>query len=303
MGNRKFGIVQFAVIVFGLSLLVPIGGWLDRHRIKAVDEESLYVSPSTAKRISLGFGGLVADWYWMRSLQYVGQKVINYNDQHKGNLLQMDDLTSLDLRQLPELLDITTTLDPKFMAAYEYGAMLLPSIDKAEAINLLQKGIASNPEAWRLYHHLGYIYWQGNDFQAAGQIYAKGADLPDAPPWMRAMGARLAAEGGSRETAREIYQRMLEQSDDQQVKEMAAKRLLQLRSIEERDVLRLVISNYKSRAGRCPSSWEELTPFLRATRLRISNSGVPIDPADTPYLLVKDGCDVDLDPGSRVPYR
>jgi tetratricopeptide (TPR) repeat protein len=303
MGNRKLGLIQFAVIAFGLCLLVPIGGWLDQHRAKAVEEESLYVSPSTAKRISLGFGGLVADWYWMRSLQYVGQKVINYNDQHKGNLLQMDDLTSLDLRLLPDLLDTTTTLDPQYIAAYEYGAMLLPSIDKAAAIALLEKGIASNPGAWRLYHHLGYINWQDNDFQAAGQIYGKGADLPGAPPWMRAMGARLAAEGGSRGTAREIYQRMLEQSDEQQVKEMAAKRLLQLTSFEERDVLQLAISNFKARAGRCPSSWGELTPLLRATRLRLNNSGIPIDPADTPYLLVKGGCDVDIDPGSRVPYR
>jgi hypothetical protein len=84
---------------------------------------------------------------------------------------------------------------------------------------------------------------------------------------------------------------------------MAAKRLLQLMSFEELDALRLVISNFKSRSGRCPSSWGELTPLLRATRLRINNSGSPIDPADTPYLLVKGGCDVDLDPGSRVPSR
>jgi tetratricopeptide (TPR) repeat protein len=303
MGNRRFGLVQIAVISFGLCLLVPIGGWLDQHRTKAVDEESLYISPSTAKRISLGFGGLVADWYWMRSLQYVGQKIINYEEQHHQSGLQLDNLNVLDLRLLPALLDTTTTLDPQFMAAYEYGAMLLPSIDKAEAIKLLQKGIESNPKAWRLYHHLGYIYWQGDDFQTASQIYGKGADLPGAPPWMRAMGARLAAEGGSRGTAREIYQRMFEQSDDQQVKEMAAKRLLQLMSFEELDALRLVISNFKSRSGRCPSSWGELTPLLRATRLRINNSGSPIDPADTPYLLVKGGCDVDLDPGSRVPSR
>src|SRR4051794_12790333 len=143
MQNRNFRVFQIIVTVLGICIVVLLGGWLDQHRRKAVDEESLYVSPSTAKRISLGFGGLVADWYWMRSLQYVGQKLINYKEQHNGSGLQLDNLNVLDLRLLPELLDTTTTLDPRFMAAYEYGAMLLPSINKAAAISLLQKGIAS----------------------------------------------------------------------------------------------------------------------------------------------------------------
>ena len=40
------------------------------------------------------------------------------------------------------------------------------------------------------------------DFTAAGEAYAQGAILPGAPAWMEAMKARMASEGGSRDTAR-----------------------------------------------------------------------------------------------------
>ena len=70
---------------------------------------------------------------------------------------------------------------------------------------------------------------------------------------MEAMQARMAVEGGSRDTAREIYQRMYEQSNDEKVKEMARRRLLQLRSFEERDGLRRLMAAYKSKTGRCRS--------------------------------------------------
>jgi S-(hydroxymethyl)glutathione dehydrogenase/alcohol dehydrogenase len=43
-----------------------------------VVDESLYLDGKTARRMSLGFNGLAADWYWMRSLQYVGRKIINH---------------------------------------------------------------------------------------------------------------------------------------------------------------------------------------------------------------------------------
>ena len=45
-------------------------------RSVATPEEQLYLGGTTVKRMSLGFNGLAADWYWMRSLQYVGRKVL-----------------------------------------------------------------------------------------------------------------------------------------------------------------------------------------------------------------------------------
>jgi tetratricopeptide (TPR) repeat protein len=299
---RRQTVMLSLVILLGLISVAALNRWIERHRPPVdptLEEEKLYVTGAAARRMSLSFNGLIADWYWMRSLQYVGRKVIA-----QGDKFQLDDLSALNLKLLYPLLDTATTLDPQFIAVYEYGGVVLPSINEEDAIKLLQKGIENNPSEWRLLHHLGYIYWQRKDYQAASETYAAGAKLPNAPAWMQAMSARMLAEGGSRETARELYTRMFEQADDETIKRMAELRLLQIDSFDEREAIRKILKDYVARYGRCVSAWPEIIPQLRAARLRIDQAtGAPLDPAGTPYVLVKDSCDVDLDPTSLVPYK
>lgn len=300
-------------LLLALVLLVSLGGgigvshWIETHRPPvdaAMEEEKLYVTGAAARRMSLGFSGLVADWYWMRSLQYVGRKLIS----QPGDV-QIDDLKALNLNLLYPLLDTATTLDPQFMAAYEYGGVVLPAINEDDAIKLLKKGLAHNPTYWRFHQYLGFIYWKRGDFKTASAVYAEGARIPGVPSWMQQMSARMEAEGGSRALAREMYQRMMDEADDEQVKELAARRILQVHSFEERDVVRRILEDFKGRHGRCAANWREVEQQLRAARLpdksglRLDASGAPLDPAETAYLLVKDGCDVDLDTHSKVPYR
>jgi tetratricopeptide (TPR) repeat protein len=241
---------------------------------------------------------LAADWYWMRSLQYVGHKLLKSETK-----IPLDDLSLLNLKLLAPLLDTTTTLDPEFREPYEYAAVVLPAVDIQQAIRITKKGIEANPSAWRLYQHLGYIYWQQGNFQAASEAYGRGALLSGAPAWMEAMKARMVSEGGSRELAREIYRRLYEQAEDNQVKKMAWLRLMQLDSFDQREALRKVISLYQTRVGRCPSSWKELEPVFRASRLRMDAAGAPLDPSGTAYVLVGGKCEVELDPQSEVPRK
>ena len=298
--TKRDGALTF-VILLGLTSVVTLSHWIDSHRPAPdpnVEEEKAYLASSTVKRISLGFNGLVADWYWMRSLQYVGRKIINPPEN-----VQLDNLGQLNLKLLAPLLDAATTLDPEFMEPYEYAAVVLPDVDVQEAIRITRKGIAANPSAWRLYQHLGYIYWQQHDFEAASGIYGQGAKLPGAPVWMVGMRARMAAEGGSLATAREIYQRMYEGAGDPNVKETARLRLLQVESFTERAIIRRTLADYATRTKRCASSWNDISASLRAAGLRLDSSGIPLDPSDTPYQLVQGGCDVDLDFHSQVPYH
>ena len=290
------------IIVLGFVCVIGLSRWMDATRPPvetSIEEERLYMTGAAIKRMSLGFNGLAADWYWMRSLQYVGRKLINHEDR-----LQIDDLGPLNLKLLAPLLQTATTLDPQFLAVYEYGAVVLPAVNDEDAIALLKKGIEANPAAWRLYQHLGYIYWQRGDFQVASETYEAGSKLAGAPRWMHELGVRMLAQGENRATAREMYKRMAEQADDEQVKRLAELRLLQVDSFDERDAIRRVLNDYRERNGRCAASWKDVTAALqRAARLRTDASGAPLDPANTPYVLIKDGCDVDLDPHSLVPYR
>jgi tetratricopeptide (TPR) repeat protein len=281
---------------------VALSRFVDDRRlsvdVSAGTDESLYLNAKTARRLSLGFNGLAADWYWMRSLQYVGRKMIQHGDG-----AALNDLSQLDLKLLAPLLENATTLDPEFLDPYEYAAIVLPAIDVQEAIRITRKGIDANPNAWRLYQHLGYIYWQQGDYATAAEVYGRGAEIPGVPPWMQAMKARMAAEGGSRDTAREIYTRMFEQSADEKVKEMARRRLLQVDSMDQRDALRKLFAMYQARNGRCPNNWRELEPLLRAIRAPLDSSGAPLDPSGVPYVLQSGKCEVELGHGSEVPIK
>jgi hypothetical protein len=84
---------------------------------------------------------------------------------------------------------------------------------------------------------------------------------------------------------------------------MVNKQLMRLDSVEERDKIRRVLSDYAARAGRCATSWKEISAALRAAGLRVDTSGSPLDPKSVPYRLVKNGCDVDLDEHSEVPHH
>jgi tetratricopeptide (TPR) repeat protein len=290
-------LVLLVVITAALASAAALSRWLEPYHAAVVQAqtEELYLRPATTRRMSLGFNGLAADWYWMRALQYVGRKIAKY----EGNV-QLDDMRPVGLTLLAPLLDSATTLDPQFIPVYEYGAVVLPAVDVDAAVNLVKKGIAANPSAWRLYHHLGYIYWQRARFQEAAEAYRQGGQIKDAPAWMSAMAAQMASQGGSRATAREIYSRMFEQTDDEKMRELAAKRLLQLQSWDERDALRRLLAAFRARAGRCPTSWRELAPVLRAARMQMDMSGAPLDPSNAAYVLTGDGCDVELSEKTEI---
>src|SRR5215217_4904653 len=164
--QRLNTITLVLVVVLGIACTALLVPWIETLRPpddpKVVDE-SLYLDGKTARRISLSFNGLAADWYWMRSLQYVGRKIINHPED-----VPLDNLSQLNMKLLAPLLDTATTLDPEFLDPYEYAAIVLPSVDVQQAIRITQKGIDANPNAWRLHQHLGYIYWQQHNYAAAG---------------------------------------------------------------------------------------------------------------------------------------
>jgi hypothetical protein len=152
-------ILPAAAIVIGLALVYFLSNFVSANRVTLPEEfqdADLSVQGGRLKGWALGAEGLVADWYWMWSLQYMGTKILN----SKTEQLNLDDLSSLDPKLLYPLLENATNLDPQYMAVYSYGASILPAIDPQKAISLTEKGIERNPEAWRLYQYLGYIYWR-----------------------------------------------------------------------------------------------------------------------------------------------
>lgn len=294
-------------LVVGLGASVELARVLDAGRptLRArVQDEVPYVSPDTAKRFSLGFSGLVADWYWLKALQYIGGKLEEQASRarERSSAAELDRLKALDPRVLVRLFDMISTLDPRFTAVYEFAAVILPAVDVPAAATLLEKGIQANPDQWYLHQQLAYIYWQRGDYLAAADAFRRGARMTTAK-WMEQMAKSMEAKGDDPQVARAMYARMYEQAQDDQVKQWALNRLMELKSLEERAHIRRVLADFVTAQTRCPRAWGDVTTALRAAGLRTDGRGQPVDPSDTPYLLVVSplGCDVTLHPSSTVP--
>ena len=116
---------------------------------------------------------------------------------------------------------MTTTLDPKLLPAYQFGSVFLAQKPPEGAGNpqaaarLVEKGIRENPQAWRLYYDLGYIYWlELKDPAKAADAFERGSKIPGAHPWMQVMAAALAAHAGETETATYMWTNILNSTDD-----------------------------------------------------------------------------------------
>lgn len=273
------------------------------HLPASYEGEDLTLQGKRLKGWALGYEGLIADWYWMRSLQYIGDKVL----RSEAEYINLEDLRPLDPRLLYPMLDNATDLDPKFIAAFSYGASVLPAIDAEQAIRLTEKGIEHNPDSWRLYQYLGYIHWRLGDFERAAQAYERGAAIEGAPAFMREMVAAMRTHGGSRETAREIYRLMAADAGDQQSRANAELRLMELDSLDERDALEAALQSRRSATGRCPASFVEILPMLRETNvgsargLRVNENGALADPLGFPYQIESSTCRAVLHPRSKIP--
>ncbi|MGI8467295.1 MAG: tetratricopeptide repeat protein [Pyrinomonadaceae bacterium] len=276
---------------------------------EAATDEDLYFSANQLKLLGADFRGLIADWYWVKSLQYLGDKVVRQQDKSDA-AVDINDLRPLNPRLVYPMLDAASTLDPQFMTVYSYGAAVLPAIDNNLAIKLLEKGIAANPDEWRLYHNLGYIYWRAGNYPEAAEIYAAGSTKKDAPAWMRQMSANMRAQGGSRDFARQIYKQMFETAQDEQTRNFAELRFAQVESLDERDAIRAGLQNFARKNNRCVNNWQEISRELRAVKtsdgnLHFDSNGAPLDPTGEPYSLANQNgaCDVKLSELSKIPQN
>jgi hypothetical protein len=96
---------------------------------------------------------------------------------------------------------------------------------------------------------------------------------------------------------------MYDDAQDEQVRTLAARRLLQLVSLDQRDRLRAALTDFKTRISRCPAHWREFAPYLRTADLKLDATGAPLDPTGVPYVLDSNACDVKLDERSEIPKK
>lgn len=189
--------ILLALVIFaaGFGAIWKLQHIIDKQLAALSQERDDLVlrSGKLLKIVSLEFAPLMADFYWTRVVQFYGNKHV------RGDA---------NLELLWPLLDITTTLDPNLLPAYRFGAIFLSQ--KAPtgagrpdlAVQLIERGIKANPDFWRLYEDLGFVYYFDlKDYKKASEAFLEGSKQPGALVWMKVMAAKVAADGDSYETS------------------------------------------------------------------------------------------------------
>ena len=232
-------------------------------------------SGAVADRVFLGYKNLVADVYWMRAVVYYGGKRRHSVEQEESGAAR-----SANFEQLYPLLDLVTSLDPRFKRAYRFGAVFLADSYPSGpgrpdlAIALLQKGIERDSVRWEYMEDIGFIYyWWVKDFDKAAEWFKRAGDEPGAPSWLAPLAATTLAEGGNRQGSRMLWTQLLN-SDIDWLRRDAALRLQQLDAMDTIAELTPVLRRFVERERRYPSSWEELAEVEGLPRVPTDPTGV-----------------------------
>jgi hypothetical protein len=251
-------------------------------------EESLYLRSGVALRRATGaYNALFADLYWLRAIQYYGGAK-QRQDALGGMMAAVAEpppsIAADAYPLLYPLLDITTTLDPRFNIAFRFGAIYLAEpyprgAGRSDlAIALLEKGLNERPDKWEYMEDIGFVhYWFRHDFRAASAWFKKASDVPGAPWWLRSLAATTLAQGGDRQSSRAMWTAILQTAELDWLRKDAQRRLLQLQALDAVEELQRVVDSYSRRTG-AVADWRALV----AARLL---PGVPLDPTGAPFDL------------------
>ena len=264
------------LMVTALLGLYPLQRSIDRQfgSAEGAREELLFL-PSEAgfSRLSGGYSSLLATLYWTRAVQYYGR--------HRLAPAQ-------EFPLLGPLLDITTSLDPHLLIAYRFGSLFLAGKppegvgDPQRAIHLLERGIVANPDYWRLWEDLGFIYyWDLKDYAHAARAFQIGSERPGALPWMRVLAASVAAKGGEFQTSRILWTEIARTAGNDSIRRSAEMHLAALDTQEALRELDGLLAAYQHKEGHPAQSWQDL---VAAGYLR----GIPHDLSGEPFVVGPD---------------
>ena len=249
-------------------------------------QEELIFLPSETRLLHLsgGYSGLLADIYWTRAVQYYGRHRLAH---------------AKHFPLLGSLLDMTTRLDPHLLVAYRFGSLFLAGKppdgagQPERAIQLLHRGVVANPDYWRFWQDLGFIYyWDMKDYAHAARAFQTGSERPGALPWMRVLAASVAGRGGEIQTSRILWTEIARTAGNDSIRHSAAIHLAALAALEALGKLNELLKLYEEKVGQPPRSMQDL---VAVGLLR----GIPLDPSGEPYIIGPDGSAA-LGRGSKI---
>lgn len=279
--------MRFICLIAGLLAIAPLQRHIDGILGEFKEQEAVLLSWSgpTMKKLVAGFEGPVADLFWLRTVQYYGgQRVFAAGKK-------------FDL--VAPLVDVTVTLDPRMEVAYRLGAIFLSESPPAgagrpeEGAKLMRRGIAANPDNWRLAYEAGVFEADFlGDYAAASKTLLRASTIPGSGPWLKSVAAVLLQKGGDRATSRAVWREIYVNSREEFMKRSAERRLKNLDSLDRRDRVVEALAAYKN-------AFREYPPTLQDLK-RAGFKVEILDLADVPFVYDSKSGSVSLSKTSPV---
>jgi hypothetical protein len=159
----------------------------------AFEDDVAYLPTSAALRLmSAGYDDVTADFLWLRTVTYYGE----WRQGEHG------------IAFFRELTNRVIDLDPNFVEAYRFGALVLADDLGAfdDGIALLRKGMIAMPDTWWLPFEAGFLeYTVRMDNKNAAEWFRIAARKPDAPDRARNFAAFVTSKAGDLRVSLELW--------------------------------------------------------------------------------------------------
>jgi tetratricopeptide (TPR) repeat protein len=193
---------------------------------------------------------VLADLYWLRAVQYMGETLIAKVPRWEA---------------LYPLTDIVTDLDPRFGYAYQVTGSNLAGLAGryAEADAILQKGMRNLPDRWALpfvYATNKFLFQQ--DYAEAARYARRAAEVGNRPS-LALLAANLSALANTDDeyrTAATFLEQMLAQTDTPELRDELQTRLTRIRTFQALAEVERAVAAFRRRSGRLPLTLGELLP-------------------------------------------
>ena len=198
-----------AVPFLALLIAIVTTGWAHSqvpHTTRADLGEDFVPNPEFARVMAFGFDALLADYHWLQAVQVAGGS---------------NSIDASEARQLGQLVDVVTTLNPHVGHPYRFAAIWLThDIHQVrEGNRLLRRAIEYHPDDWRHYFYLGFnhFFYLGN-YEESARALEIAIDLPGRPAYLPRLVARLKSQHGDIEVAEVFLRELYHSSEDEEAK-------------------------------------------------------------------------------------
>lgn len=216
--RRMIAAWAVAIVVGVAAMRIAEHAYATLPRPRALEELSYYPSGTLVRPATLGHSESAADLAWLRAVQYYGE--------HRT--------TDNRFTRMSHVFDILTTLSPRFVPSYVFGAFALAQEANqfAEAESLMVKGLEANPTSSDLAFKMGFLYYvrpNGRDLPKAAEHFELAARLPNPPPEARRFAAFARQHSGELAVAYALWEGVHAETDNKHLKAMAEQEMEKIR--------------------------------------------------------------------------